>query len=803
MKPKHICLKQLTDWRYKVFSCEGPVWVLLSDGELRIKALLSASAVQSFQDELGDDEFNLDLRGDILLLKEFSIISTPYGPEDGFVQIHVSKLEYVKTIRKVIGQPRAVQEFKSIQALVDQIRQVRDAGYSGVDEVLGPDFVPVETASDIPDVVDPQLGSPASPASQFLRSSPPALPSPNPPERHAPDVEDTVFDSQLVQDHFYTQANEQTRSTARVRRRGTSFTRGGLHIEAGVNLSMPQPPGMSHRRRSVAQDQPKPGQSYGHGKLLSLLSKGKQIANADTHAPASSSRSQLSLVAETPPKTKHLIGLNPVAEPAISDSLAQQESGRILKRKTRSSPDATGPADATRRRSTVPEEDGARKLSSPLTKANPQEPRESDEDRDPFPVSGNARAGGTGERFMTDREPEKHIETHLSESGSHHIEDDVTSAQQQHGRKTASARGVIQSEIEESRAADDSDLSFSSKKPASLRRHKIPVDQLNLLEKKSSWIPAMPGEIVPHPNVPIQLLTLWNEKQAALIEPTAMHPSSPSCSLPEPQLPPPQPVLPASTTGTDSSESIEWPATSSPDTSPMRRQHALPPDSSAVDNRPPQVPMQHSLPPNSSDESPRHVPRAGTALAQRGLPPTTPAGPWHTTRPSPSVSQQSLDGMPLAIPRALSSRASEGTASSRHSAAREPPARVPPDRTLLDSPGSRSNSGREHELDVQGSIPHRSSQGRDRYDTGLGRPFRGDYYRPSQDGRGPSLRDQRASASSEASFHSNNHQPDPQVLEQSTQDRALQSSYERAARDYIPHRERRSKFIRGHMRREW
>ncbi|KAK0935258.1 hypothetical protein LTR29_013202 [Friedmanniomyces endolithicus] len=41
-------------------------------------------------------------------------------------------------------------------------------------------------------------------------------------------------------------------------------------------------------------------------------------------------------------------------------------------------------------------------------------------------------------------------------------------------------------------------------------RQQISDDQQRLLDRKDSWFPALPGQIFPHPNVPIDLLTVWN-----------------------------------------------------------------------------------------------------------------------------------------------------------------------------------------------------------------------------------------------------------------------------------------------------
>ncbi|KAK0851161.1 hypothetical protein LTR03_004228 [Friedmanniomyces endolithicus] len=41
-------------------------------------------------------------------------------------------------------------------------------------------------------------------------------------------------------------------------------------------------------------------------------------------------------------------------------------------------------------------------------------------------------------------------------------------------------------------------------------RQQISGDQQRLLDRSDSWFPALPGQIFPHPNVPVDLLTVWN-----------------------------------------------------------------------------------------------------------------------------------------------------------------------------------------------------------------------------------------------------------------------------------------------------
>ena len=125
-------------------------------------------------------------------------------------------------------------------------------------------------------------------------------------------------------------------------------------------------------------------------------------------------------------------------------------------------------------------------------------------------------------------------------------------------------------------------LTSLESRSAPRRVYRIPKDQQALLDHQSSWLPPAPGREFPHPNVPVKLLKLWNDKaeldaqSPSQASPTAlMEQSSGAKSVEELQ-----PKLEADESECDSEsmsedEPLEW-SQSQP------RSQALPPDSSAA-----------------------------------------------------------------------------------------------------------------------------------------------------------------------------------------------------------------------------
>ena len=175
----------------------------------------------------------------------------------------------------------------------------------------------------------------------------------------------------------------------------------------------------------------------------------------------------------------------------------------------------------------------------------------------------------------------------------------------------------------------------SEKVSRNYSQRRIPRDQQKLLDRPSSWLPSLPGQQFPQPNVPIELLKRWNAQAVSQAQ-NKPKPDSPrvaaKSSAEEAQPGADQhPIeLSSDSSTTSSSEDEEIPRSQWPDDSPVQKKPELPPDStmdSSMDHSP--VERRAMLPPNSSAEViPRPSPvqtqeqalRPGSAHSDNGRP---------------------------------------------------------------------------------------------------------------------------------------------------------------------------------------
>ena len=129
----------------EVLTSDDIVTVVVADGNLKVKARLSAEAVATFEEELGDP-ITTETCGDILQLKKFTIISTPFGPADGFVQLQIDEIGYRnEVLRRTFGNPSPVEENYSIRTLIESIKLLRVPKVSpenGGNEQVQPQAIP-------------------------------------------------------------------------------------------------------------------------------------------------------------------------------------------------------------------------------------------------------------------------------------------------------------------------------------------------------------------------------------------------------------------------------------------------------------------------------------------------------------------------------------------------------------------------------------------------------------------------------------------------------------------------------------
>ena len=181
-------------------------------------------------------------------------------------------------------------------------------------------------------------------------------------------------------------------------------------------------------------------------------------------------------------------------------------------------------------------------------------------------------------------------------------------------KDAVSRMGVTQHHNTSSSAAQSTTKSHASVDPAprDYSRRRIPRDQQKLLDQASSWLPSLPGRKLPHPNVPIELLTRWNTQMTAghqdkpQTEPQTVEAERPSEEA-QPREHESQMETSESPSSESSSEDEEIPASQWPPSeppSPANRRQMLPPDSTmGSTNKPSPMTRRAERPPDSSSET--------------------------------------------------------------------------------------------------------------------------------------------------------------------------------------------------------
>ncbi|KAI6876007.1 hypothetical protein KC338_g635 [Hortaea werneckii] len=103
--------------------------LLLSDGNVSVKAKLSDTAVSVIEDEL-EEPLSTDMKGDVISVTSINVVSTPYGPADGCLQLEVENLQYLYHLRKTVGTPDAIGQRQNVSALLEVIRTIRANQYT-------------------------------------------------------------------------------------------------------------------------------------------------------------------------------------------------------------------------------------------------------------------------------------------------------------------------------------------------------------------------------------------------------------------------------------------------------------------------------------------------------------------------------------------------------------------------------------------------------------------------------------------------------------------------------------------------
>lgn len=197
--------------------------VLLSDGQFSIKAILSVEALATLEDELGE-KLSVEVKGDVFLIRSATVVSTPYGPEDGHIQLYIDELQYQFNLRRTPHGLPPVAQHDDVRGLFHQISQIRYRQYAEVDSVG--------------DIVSggPQLDA-------------------DTPKKAAQREGESLTVSGLVPSPLPLTGSSQTAVATQVplprkkRRMTPSLAQDGFTIETGVNLALPSGPLSSATRQ--------------------------------------------------------------------------------------------------------------------------------------------------------------------------------------------------------------------------------------------------------------------------------------------------------------------------------------------------------------------------------------------------------------------------------------------------------------------------------------------------------------------------------------------------------------------------
>ncbi|KAI7710842.1 hypothetical protein KC353_g9397 [Hortaea werneckii] len=214
--------------------------MLLSDGNVSVKAKLSDTAVSVIEDEL-EEPLSTDMKGDVISINSINVVSTPYGPADGCLQLEVENLQYLYHLRKTVGTPDAIGQRQNVSTLLEEIRTIRAQQYT--------DDSPTDATSKLPrsrqNSVVPQSQAAAgsahydtgAPEAQLGEggSQPGSLSNSSTNTQTSPAIH-----SLQTQQGFATQAKAPLKKA----RKGPSLGKEGYEMAGGVNLAKPMGPAL-------------------------------------------------------------------------------------------------------------------------------------------------------------------------------------------------------------------------------------------------------------------------------------------------------------------------------------------------------------------------------------------------------------------------------------------------------------------------------------------------------------------------------------------------------------------------------
>ncbi|KAF2765665.1 hypothetical protein EJ03DRAFT_199219 [Teratosphaeria nubilosa] len=219
----------------RVVSASGPTVVVISDGATSISCVLSENAVKKLEDEF-EEKLALDHKGDILSLRAFTVISTPFGPADRRIQFYIDDIHYEYSLRKVTGGPQSVQQHEGIELLLNRVREIWNQRYMDAAEEYDADDHASTSAS------PGHVARAPSPRNCQREQQPVRDPSKSHLRSQHSSTSKSSPGTKSI-DQAQTQLRAATHGVPKLSRNaGPSLGRDGYEVAAGVNLAQPQGP---------------------------------------------------------------------------------------------------------------------------------------------------------------------------------------------------------------------------------------------------------------------------------------------------------------------------------------------------------------------------------------------------------------------------------------------------------------------------------------------------------------------------------------------------------------------------------
>ena len=108
--------------------------VTLSDGAHSVRASLSKDAIAVLQSEI-EEKLGPQTTGDVFAVTAATVTSTPYGGEEGWIQLQIDDIQYAHHLRKTAGNPVPVTQHERVASLLEHITKLRQKQYGDADEV--------------------------------------------------------------------------------------------------------------------------------------------------------------------------------------------------------------------------------------------------------------------------------------------------------------------------------------------------------------------------------------------------------------------------------------------------------------------------------------------------------------------------------------------------------------------------------------------------------------------------------------------------------------------------------------------